>query len=183
MSIFIERLNYLKNDMTLNAFALKCDIPYSTMRGYFEKGTDPGLDRMKKIANSFNVSVGWLVGEEPLKKYTDPSKPGLSFERHEEIGEELKRITLFLQRLQDELRHAYPTEGYWGRPLTQVNIALEAIIELRNFAEENLYKEHRDTHSKEVLLSVYYGPKLIEKKRTGEDIPPISKQNLISNGD
>lgn len=61
---FVERLHTLKGSMSLNAFSSKCDIPYSTMRGYFEKGTDPGLENLKKIAKACNVTISWLSGYE-----------------------------------------------------------------------------------------------------------------------
>ncbi|WP_220428037.1 helix-turn-helix domain-containing protein, partial [Klebsiella pneumoniae] len=45
--------------------AQKCEIPYSTIRGYVAGDSIPsGIDQLQKIARSTGVSASWLLGED-----------------------------------------------------------------------------------------------------------------------
>jgi len=61
------------------AFARRCGIKYTTLRGYLE-GKVPGLDNAGKIADAFGVSVDWLRGldEERTQYQSQGSVPSIS---------------------------------------------------------------------------------------------------------
>ena len=63
MSVFNERLNYLKKSLGINAteMAKRIGIPNSTL-AYYLKDREPRYDVLIKIAKEFNVSVNWLIG-------------------------------------------------------------------------------------------------------------------------
>lgn len=69
-NIFIERLNILRNGLSKNAFAQKCDIKQTTMLGYLNGTSQPNLENLIKISKANNVTIGWLAGEETSKKTT-----------------------------------------------------------------------------------------------------------------
>ena len=58
---FHNRLVFLKQDMSDAAFARKCDVRYTTLKGYLD-GKTPGLDNAAKIAAAFGRSLDWLYG-------------------------------------------------------------------------------------------------------------------------
>lgn len=77
-------------------------------------------------------------------------KPGLTFERHQEIGAELKEMYNRLQSLAVEFSHAYPRSNSAYRELCK---ATEALGGARSGAEDNLFKEHTDR----ATTKIYYG--------------------------
>ncbi|WP_220427715.1 helix-turn-helix domain-containing protein, partial [Klebsiella pneumoniae] len=50
---------------SMKDLAQKCEIPYSTIRGYVAGDSIPsGIDQLQKIARSTGVSASWLLGED-----------------------------------------------------------------------------------------------------------------------
>ncbi len=145
---FIKRLNSLGKDISKAAFARKCDIKQTTMIGYLNGTSEPNLENLQKIAKANDVKVSWLIGED--KKVAQ----GISLERHKEIGKELKIMYNLLLKIQGEFYSSYPKKGKLARPLKEIAKAIEANVNLRHYAEENMYedvgKENFDT-------KIYYG--------------------------
>jgi len=81
------------------------------------------------------------------------NKPGLSLERHKEIGQILKKIDQQLASLDVEFGNAYPTTGERARPRRQLLKARAALSEARSSAENNCAKEFPDDWE----VSLYYG--------------------------
>lgn len=69
---FVERLLELKGADTDAQFARRCDIKYTTLRGYLE-GKVPGLDMAAKIAEANGVSIDWLYGLSEIDQFTGKS--------------------------------------------------------------------------------------------------------------
>lgn len=80
-------------------------------------------------------------------------KPGLSFERHQEIGEELKRMQRFITSLCVEFSNAYPLSGRMARPYKSLSKVDHYLSEARCWAEENLATEYPD----QFTTDIYYG--------------------------
>lgn len=77
-------------------------------------------------------------------------KPGLTLERHQEVGAELREMYHRLQSLAVEFSHAYPmSDGAYQ----ELNKAVKALGSVRSGAEDNLFREHRDR----ATTKVYYG--------------------------
>ena len=69
-------------------------------------------------------------------------KPGISFERHQEIGPMLKDICEQLTHLSTEFGNAYPLAGRVGRPYRELRKAVNAIHNARSDAEENYFTDY-----------------------------------------
>lgn len=61
MSIFVTRLNELRGDSSVSAFARLADIPQPSMDKYL-KGRSPSIENLIKIACRFGVASDWLLG-------------------------------------------------------------------------------------------------------------------------
>jgi transcriptional regulator with XRE-family HTH domain len=68
--IFVERLNLLRGRDSGAAMAKRCGIKTSTMHNYINGETEPGLSALRRIAEAYSVSVGWLAGDD-LKPAAD----------------------------------------------------------------------------------------------------------------
>ena len=63
---FLEKLDMLMNERQLNKNKLSKEsgIPYTTIDGFYKKGTDNiKLSTLKKLANFFDVSLDFLVDD------------------------------------------------------------------------------------------------------------------------
>jgi transcriptional regulator with XRE-family HTH domain len=57
---------------SMRDLAQKCDIPYSTIRGYVAGDSLPnGIEQLQKIARATGVSSAWLLGEEVRQENDD----------------------------------------------------------------------------------------------------------------
>lgn len=72
----------------------------------WKNGTEPRYSTVVKIANHFGVSVGYLLGEEPLETKKDPEEPKLS-EVDQELFEMLKQIPEDVKRAWLNMGHAF----------------------------------------------------------------------------
>lgn len=70
MSIFVTRLNQLRGDNSVSAFARLADVPQPSMDKYL-KGRLPSIDILIRLATRFGVSADWLLG------ISDDRSPGL----------------------------------------------------------------------------------------------------------
>ncbi len=61
MSIFVTRLNQLRGDNSVSAFARLADIPQPSMDKYL-KGRLPSIDILIRLSTRFGVSADWLLG-------------------------------------------------------------------------------------------------------------------------
>lgn len=65
---FLEKLELLmkkKNIKNLHELSTKCKIPYSTLRGFYSKGTENiKLPTLKTLAKFFNCSIDYLADDE-----------------------------------------------------------------------------------------------------------------------
>lgn len=80
-------------------------------------------------------------------------KPGLSLERHREIGRILKEMDQQLASLAVEFGNAYPKTGERSLPHQHLLKARAALSEARNRAENNCAKEFPDDWE----VGFYYG--------------------------
>lgn len=71
--MLIEKLEYLmkKNNIkTLKELSRQCDIPYTTLRGFYDKGTD-GIrsNTLQKLSNFFGCTIDYLVRDDIPKTH------------------------------------------------------------------------------------------------------------------
>lgn len=93
MSLFNDRLKELRNErsLTQEQLANKLDIPSATIRRLEVSNSIPRRDRLVLLANFFNVSTDYLLGETDDKT---PSKKRTVKKKIKEITTTLIPITL-----------------------------------------------------------------------------------------
>lgn len=65
----LEQLMYENNIKNINVLSKESNIPYTTLKNFYSRGTDNvGLSTLKKIAEFFNVTLDYLVYGENLIK-------------------------------------------------------------------------------------------------------------------
>lgn len=74
---FLDKLEFLmkeKNINNLNALSTQSNIPYTTLKGFYTRGTDKlQKSTLKKLADFFNCTLDYLVYDdviEPSKQFT-----------------------------------------------------------------------------------------------------------------
>ena len=77
---FTEKLDLLMKENNLNrrTFAMKCDIPYTTVCGWYDKGYDGvRMNNVRKIASTFNTGLEyWAYDELPEQAEKAPAPEG-----------------------------------------------------------------------------------------------------------
>ncbi len=72
----LEKLMKSRNIKNLHELSKKCKIPYSTLRGFYSKGTENiKLPTLKTLAKYFNCSIDYLADDdvEEIKPYGNNS--------------------------------------------------------------------------------------------------------------
>ena len=90
---FTDKLDMLmaKNKINKSILSREADIPYTTIDGFYKKGTDNiKLSTLKKIARYFNCSLDYLVDD-------DISTLAAHFENDEYTEDELNEIKQFAE--------------------------------------------------------------------------------------
>lgn len=73
---FAGRLKLALGDESVNGFAAKCGLSESVLRKYLH-GSEPGLEKVVRIARAAGVPVDWLAtGEGSPEKTSAPTTPG-----------------------------------------------------------------------------------------------------------
>ena len=71
-------------------------------------------------------------------------KKGLPFERHTELGKELKEMRNSVSKMIVEIGGAYPFTGARSRPYHHLNKALEHLDLLRVVLDDEVFREYPD---------------------------------------
>ena len=90
---FLDKVEYLmkeKNINNLNELSIKSNIPYTTLKGFYTRGTDKiQKSTLKKLADFFNCTLDYLVCDDVI----EPSKhfaPGQEYKEIYKIKRALK---------------------------------------------------------------------------------------------
>jgi len=80
MATFSKRLKKLrkKNKVTLDELAREIDITKTTISRYENEKRVPKMDTVKKIADYFNVTTDYLIGNTDEKKSADKIKKAIA---------------------------------------------------------------------------------------------------------
>ncbi len=85
-------------------------------------------------------------------------KPGLTLERHREIGAELMRVQRLLVSLQVEIKNSYAKNGTEGRIADKIAAAEKRLLQARSSLEDVMVSEVGNEHWDKLRLSeVYFG--------------------------
>lgn len=94
---FTDKLDMLmaKNKINKSILSREADIPYTTIDGFYKKGTDNiKLSTLKKIARYFNCSLDYLVDDD---RNDNISTLAAHFENDEYTEDELNEIKRFAE--------------------------------------------------------------------------------------
>lgn len=94
---FTDKLDMLmaKNKINKSILSREADIPYTTIDGFYKKGTDNiKLSTLKKIARYFNCSLDYLVDDD---RNDNISTIAAHFENDEYTEDELNEIKQFAE--------------------------------------------------------------------------------------
>ena len=94
---FTDKLDKLmaKNKINKSILSREADIPYTTIDGFYKKGTDNiKLSTLKKIARYFNCSLDYLVDDD---RNDNISTLAAHFENDEYTEDELNEIKQFAE--------------------------------------------------------------------------------------
>lgn len=90
---FLDKLEFLmkeKNITNLNELSIQSNIPYTTLKGFYTRGTDKiQKSTLKKLADFFNCTLDYLVCDDVV----EPSKhfaPGQEYKEVYKIKRALK---------------------------------------------------------------------------------------------
>lgn len=67
---FLEKLNYLmeRNSLNKNTLSKACDIPYTTIDGWYKKGYEGlKLTTLRKLSKFFNTSLDFWASDQPFE--------------------------------------------------------------------------------------------------------------------
>lgn len=92
---FTEKLDQLMRENGLNrrTFALRCDIPYTTVCGWYDRGYDGvRMNTVRKIAETFNTGLEyWAYDELPEENEKAPAPEG--------AGDEEEKVQMVIRGL------------------------------------------------------------------------------------
>lgn len=81
---FTEKLDHLMKENGLNrrTFALKCDIPYTTVCGWYDRGYEGvRMSTVRKIAETFNTGLEYWAYDEIPETKKSPAPEGTEDDR------------------------------------------------------------------------------------------------------
>lgn len=67
---FLDKLNYLmaKNNLNKNTLSKACDIPYTTIDGWYKKGYEGlKLTTLRKLSNYFGTTLDFWASDAPFE--------------------------------------------------------------------------------------------------------------------
>lgn len=79
-------------------------------------------------------------------------KPGIPFERHDELAEKLFSIREFLLKTEVELANSFPTTGVQSKPYRFIERARKDVDEARSALENLMFQDHPE----KAKLGIYY---------------------------
>lgn len=128
---FGERVKLLRRELNLTqeGLAKKLNSSRSTIAGYETEGKQPDYDTLKFIANFFNVSIDYLLGE------TDIRQPAI------DIIKDQKKTDSALDEISEEIRNLSP----------ESQEELKKLIDLYKF--KDMHKRNDDVETANDLTS------------------------------
>ena len=104
MSKFSERFRALKDEseLTLKELSAVLDISIPNL-SYYMKGREPSYDILINIANYFNVTTDWLIGNDTKQSISEKELIDLRIENKKllnKINEMKSQLTNLVEKLQ-----------------------------------------------------------------------------------
>lgn len=120
MTIFVSRLNELRGEMSVAAFARSLNMPQNTLDCYIKGRRKPSVDLLIRVCDKCGVSADWLLGlsdnrdgSQSTAKRSSPSPEGMtSFHARREpslsdVMTELKSLSRCVSNLYKFVNNGY----------------------------------------------------------------------------
>ena len=96
---FLQKLDQIKYENGIKSnmdLSRACGVPYTTIDGFYKKGYENAkVSTLKKIAESFGVSLDWLVLDRPADEHTQTEKALISsWRRADDYSRSIVAFTL-----------------------------------------------------------------------------------------
>lgn len=126
MSIVSQNIKYLRrmNGLTQDQFARRIGIKRSLVGAYEEARANPPLDKLKTIANNFNISVDALIKQD-IRKVRETPDMSIAFDRAGNPQQSKDLTTEFLNKIQPSTQVPTPkpsvfeNQGNYVQPVQQ----------------------------------------------------------------
>lgn len=103
---FLDKLNFLmdKHNMNKNTLSKACDIPYTTVDGWYKRGYEGlKLPTLKKLSNYFDISLDYWADDdlvEPIPKKTDHL---ILTKKEEQLINNYRKLSLKMQFIIEQI--------------------------------------------------------------------------------
>ena len=164
---FLEKLNYLmeKNNLNKNTLSKGCDIPYTTIDGWYKKGYEGlKLTTLRKLSKFFKTSLDFWANDDEGNPILSPTKESLIADLEKLTEEELIAVRAFIKSLKEMKENKdktieIPMAAYGGNGVEIKKISSEQLEKLLDDDNDfNKYETELERKRKELL------EKMLEKE-------------------
>ena len=97
----------LENNLTQAKLALMIGVSQQSINKYENHGVEPDTDVIRKIADTFNVSTDYLIGNTEIRHPIEKLTPYDLNEKELEVMEEFRKLSLQEKDLIEQLIKSY----------------------------------------------------------------------------
>lgn len=124
------RLIISQLDITAKEFAEKCGMSYKILNEYLQNRRSPGGDKLKQIAEAFNVNLNWLL--------TGEGSPFLGFESAE-AGKIVAEKEKTEEKIVSKAEKSVEKSASETSAVENVELVFEVLREIFHYPEEERY--------------------------------------------
>lgn len=157
---FLEKLDYLmkKNNLNKSTLSKGCDIPYTTIDGWYKKGYEGlKLTTLRKLSKFFKTSLDFWVNDNEEDSTLSPAQKSLIADLEKLTEEELIAVKAFIKSLKEMKENKdriveIPVAAYGGNGVETKKISSEQLEKLLNDDNDfNKYETELEQRRKELL--------------------------------
>lgn len=145
---FLEKLDYLmkKNNLNKSTLSKGCDIPYTTIDGWYKKGYEGlKLTTLRKLSKFFKTSLDFWVNDNEEDSTLSPAQKSLIADLEKLTEEELIAVKAFIKSLKEMKENKdkiveIPVAVYGGNGIENKKISSEQLEKLLD--DDNDFNEH-----------------------------------------
>lgn len=124
-----------------SAAAIEMGINKGTVSIWKNKGTVPQTPQLKKIADYFNVSVDYLLGNEEKEKPAPENRNGLSIKEQKDIA---KKVDAFMASLENEKDLMFDGDPASDEALEDLRRAITVGYEMARIKNREKYNPYKN---------------------------------------
>lgn len=146
-----------KNNLNKNTLSKGCDIPYTTIDGWYKKGYKGlKLTTLRKLSKFFKTSLDFWVNDDDEDSTLSPTKKSLIADLEKLTEEELIAVKAFIKSLKEMKENKdkiveIPIAAYGGNGVETKKISSEQLEKLLDDDNSNKYETELERKRKELL--------------------------------